>query len=52
MYTPLLWYLISVIIIAGVVLSSRLRLNIHNPQQVWVGFLTGLLGLSFTMLVF
>ena len=52
MYTPLLWYLISVIIIAGVILSSRLRLNCHNPQQVWVGFITGLLGLSFTMLVF
>lgn len=41
MYSPLLWYLISVIIIGGLVLSSRLKLNSHNPLQVWIGFLTG-----------
>lgn len=52
MYTPLVWYLISVVIIAGLVLSSRLRLNSHSPLQVWVGFLTGFLGLSLSMLVF
>jgi hypothetical protein len=37
------WYLIWVIITAGMVLSSRLRLNSHNPQQVWFGYLTGFL---------
>lgn len=52
MYTPLVWYLISVIIIAGIVLSSRLRLNTHSPLQVWLGFLTGFLGLSLFMLIF
>ena len=41
MYSPLLWYLISIIIAGGLVLSSRLKLNFHNPQQVWIGFLTG-----------
>ena len=40
------WYLISVIITAGLVLSSRLKLNSHNPQQVWLGFLTGFLVLG------
>jgi membrane-associated phospholipid phosphatase len=46
MYTPLFWYLILVIILAGLVLSSRLRLNAHSPGQVWIGLLTGFLGLS------
>jgi membrane-associated phospholipid phosphatase len=41
MHSPLLWYLISIIIIGGLVLSSRLKLNSHNPLQVWIGFLTG-----------
>jgi hypothetical protein len=52
MYTPLVWYLISVIIAGGLVLSSRLRLNFHNPQQVWFGFLTGFLGLILFMVFF
>lgn len=52
MYTPLDWYLISVIITGGLVLSSRLRLNFHNPQQVWFGFLTGFLGLAVFMMLF
>jgi hypothetical protein len=45
MYTPLIGYLILVIISTGLVLSSRLRLNVHNPKQVWIGLLTGFLGL-------
>jgi hypothetical protein len=52
MYTPLVWYLISVFIVAGFVLSSRLRLDTHSPLQVWLGLLTGFLGLSLSMLVF
>jgi hypothetical protein len=52
MYSPLMWYLISVIIAGGLILSSRLRLNYHNPQQVWFGFITGFLGLSLFMLFF
>jgi hypothetical protein len=49
MYTPLIWYLAAALIISGGVLSSRLRLDYHNPPQVWFGFLTGLLGLSLFM---
>jgi hypothetical protein len=52
MYTPLVWYLISVIIAGGLVLSSRLRLNFHNPQQIWFGFLTGYLVLWLFMWFF
>jgi hypothetical protein len=52
MYTPLLWFLIPAIIVSGIILSSRLLLNIHNPGQVWLGFLTGILGLSIVMLLF
>lgn len=52
MNTPLMWYLISVIIAGGLILSSRLRLNFHSPQQVWFGFLTGFLGLTLFMMFF
>jgi hypothetical protein len=50
MYSPLTWYLISVLLTGGLVLASRLRLNSHNPLQVWLGFLTGFLGLAIFML--
>lgn len=49
MNAPLEWYLVSVIITAGIVLSSRLKLNYHNPAQVWLGFLAGFLGLIIFM---
>jgi hypothetical protein len=52
MYTSLEWYLVLVIIIAGLVMSSRLKLNYHNSQQVWIGFLTGFLGLAIFMGMF
>ena len=52
MYSPLGWYVISVIIISGMVLSSRLRLNIHNPRQVWIVYLAGFLGLTLFMMIF
>jgi hypothetical protein len=51
MYTPLTSYLISVILAGGLVLSSRLRLNSHNPAQVWLGFLTGLLVIGLFILL-
>jgi len=28
-----------------------LQLNLHNPGQVWLGFLTGILGLSVGILL-
>ncbi len=52
MYTFLTWYLVGVILAGGLVLSSRLRLNVHNPPQVWVGYATGFIGLFIFMLIF
>jgi hypothetical protein len=49
MLTPLEWYLIPAVLIAGLVLSSRLRLNHHSPAQVWIGVLTGFSGLILFM---
>ncbi len=42
-------YLISVIITGGLVLFSRLKLNLHNPLEVWIGYFTGALGLVLFM---
>jgi hypothetical protein len=52
MYTPLVWCLISSVIAGGLVLSSRLKLNYHNPYQVWFGFFTGFTGLILIMIFF
>ena len=52
MLTPLEWYLISTVVIGGLVLSSRLKLNLHSPQQVWIGLFTGFFGLALFMLLF
>ena len=51
-HTSLVEYLILVIITGGLVLSSRLKLNYHNPQQVWLGFFTGFAGLVLFMILF
>jgi len=45
MYSPLTFYLVATILAGGLILSSRLKLNSHNPSQVWFGFFTGLSGL-------
>jgi len=52
MFTPLVWYLISAVIAGGLILSSRLKLNFHNPKQVWFGFFTGIIGLALFMMFF
>ncbi len=51
MYMPPDWHLILGIIAGGLVLSSRLRLNVHSPSQVWWGFFTGFSGLMLFMLI-
>ena len=51
MYTPLTLYLLAVILASGLVLSSRLRLNSHEPSQVWIGFLTGFIGMALFILL-
>jgi hypothetical protein len=51
MLTPLDWYLISAIIAGGLVLSSRLKLDLHSPLQVWVGLFAGFFGLTLFMIL-
>ena len=41
MYHVITWPLMAVIILAGLMLSARLRLNSHSPAQAWLGFLLG-----------
>jgi hypothetical protein len=41
MHTPLTWFLVPAVLIAGIVLSSRLLLNSHTPREAWSGFLLG-----------
>jgi hypothetical protein len=52
MSVPLTWFLIPAVLIAGLVLSSRLKLNSHDSAQVYIGFLTGLTSMSLFMLFF
>ena len=52
MITPLDWYLISAIIAGGLVLSSRLKLNLHSPSEVWIGLIAGFFGLTLFMIFF
>lgn len=49
MLTPLDLYLIISIVISGLILSSRLKLNVHNPREVWIGLFTGYFALSIFM---
>jgi hypothetical protein len=41
LYSPLIVYLVAVILISGLSLSARLRLQYRTPAEVWSGFLTG-----------
>ncbi|HAX93233.1 MAG TPA: hypothetical protein DCY25_04670 [Bacteroidales bacterium] len=43
MYTPLPWYLLAALVASGFILAARLKLNSHDPLQVWTGYLTGFL---------
>lgn len=52
MNSPLLWPLMLVIVSAGLVLSSRLKLNAHSPAEVWSGFFLGYFGLGLLMWFF
>jgi hypothetical protein len=52
MYTPLIWYIISALVVGGMVMSSRLHLDAHNPRQVWYGFSTGFVGLTLFIMLF
>jgi membrane-associated phospholipid phosphatase len=41
--TDMFLFIILLVFISGLVASSRLRLNAHNPMQVLAGFITGFL---------
>ena len=43
MFSPLMWYFITIIIVSGLVLYARLKLNFHNPLQVWTGYFAGII---------
>jgi len=51
-HEQLIWFILLVIIIGGLLLSSRLKLNLHNPSQVYLGFLTGFGGMILFMQLF
>jgi len=52
MYTPLIWFIVPVILISGIIMSARLRLNLHNQAEVWIGYFTGIAGFSLVCLIF
>ncbi len=52
MDTSLMWYLVPAVIIAGLILTSRLKLNSHSPGQVWAGLLAGFTGLMLFMQIY
>jgi len=51
MHTGLILHLAAVIAVSGMILSSRLKLNAHDPAQVWTGYFTGFLGVSLFILL-
>ena len=46
------FYLILVILAAGLVGTARLMLNVHNPSQVFAGFVAGFLTVGCTMFLY
>jgi len=52
MYTPLTWFLIGTILASGLVMTSRLTLNSHSPDEVWFGLLLGFLGSGLFLVIF
>jgi hypothetical protein len=48
---PLTWYLVAAILAGGLNLSSRLRLDSHDPSEVWIGFLVGFAGSGLPILL-
>ncbi len=52
MHAPLTGLMIIVILISGLVMSSRLWLGSHTPGEVWSGFLLGIFGLCLCLCFF
>lgn len=53
-FMSLQYFIIVVImsVLTGFILSSRLHLRMHNPEQVWAGFFTGLTAVTLFILLF
>jgi hypothetical protein len=49
---PLTWFLIPAILVSGLILTSRLLLNVHNNSEVYLGFFTGFAGMFLFMQLF
>lgn len=44
------WQLVTVTVMGGAVMSSRLYLNGHTPTEVWTGFFTGAVTMALSLL--
>lgn len=51
MSAHLTWFMIPAILVAGLVMSSRLKTDTHNPMEVYAGFFTGFAGLYIFMVL-
>jgi len=49
MNSALLWPLLFIIFVSGLTLSARLKLNAHNPSEVWAGFFFGYASMGLIM---
>jgi hypothetical protein len=52
MSVSLTWFLILSVMISGLVLTSRLKLSMTSPAQVYIGFLTGLAEMTLFLILF
>lgn len=48
----LVWFMVPVLLVSGLIITSRLILNAHKPAEVYAGYLTGLAIVSVVMLIF
>ena len=44
-----LWPLLFILLVSGLTLSARLKLNAHNPAEVWIGFFVGCASMGLLM---
>lgn len=49
MNSALLWPLLFIIFVSGLTLSARLKLNAHNPVEVWAGYFLGYISMALIM---
>ena len=40
--SKMLWPVVMIVFVSGLVMTARLKLNAHEPAEVWVGFALGL----------